>query len=105
MDKKMKLTLIIGIPVVIAVILTATLIWPGNLLGGGVTYEKYEQITYDMSYEEVAKILGKGTMESEAGDGESRIASYSWKGKEKNSRVIVVFYGDKMGSKSQLGLQ
>jgi hypothetical protein len=118
-NKKLRISLFIGIPVLLAVIGIAMFLSlnpPGsggeNSGGGGanpkiITLAQYNQVEKGMSYSQVVEILGtEGALQSEAGEkgSDSYLTVYLWKGKLDNSRAVMVFTGDKMAAKTHVGI-
>ena len=109
MNSKLKISMIIGIPVLlIAIGLGIFFTLGGNLDGKStpVTLAQYEQVQREMPYKDVISILGKGTLDSETGKkgSEDHTSIYVWSGKTENSRAVVVFHGGLVASKTQVGL-
>ena len=73
-----------------------------------ITKADYDQIQNGMSYEDVVKIIGSdGEQMSETGTkgDEYYTVVYDWKGKDGASNAVMEFQGDKLQTKSQIGLQ
>lgn len=73
-----------------------------------ITLEQFNQIEEGMTYEEVKKILAtSGELQSESGDmdSESSVLIYTFIGKAEDSRAVVMLRGDKVISKSHIGLE
>lgn len=115
MKKKTKLTLFIGIPVIVlAAAITLFLALggagsPSDKPDGSktITIAQYNKIEKGMSYAEVKALIGlDGALQSEAGEKgtDTYVATYVWKGKTANAVAVIMFQGDKMASKTQVGI-
>ena len=108
MNGKLKLGIIIGVPVLLIAIGLGLFFTPGNPFEKSkpITLAQYEQIEREMSYKEVVSILGKGTLDSNEGKKGSKdqISIYVWNGKTESSRAVVVFHGGLVASKTHVGL-
>jgi hypothetical protein len=118
--KKRRLALLIGIPVLLAVVgvaLFVLLAHPfgtdnGEKNGSGnetktITLAQYGKVEKGMTYAQVVEILGsEGALQSEAGEKDSadHMTVYLWKGKNDDSRAVMVFTGEKMASKTHVGI-
>jgi hypothetical protein len=73
-----------------------------------ITLEQFNQIEDGMTYEDVKKILAtSGELQSESGDkdSESSVLIYTFTGKAEGSKAVVMLRGDKVISKSNIGLE
>lgn len=73
-----------------------------------ITLEQFNQIEDGMTYEDVKKILAtSGELQSESGDkdSESSVLIYTFTGKAEDSKAVVMLRGDKVISKSHIGLE
>ena len=114
MNKKLKLGLLIGVPVLlIAVGLTLFFTLRINSGNGNldsnpaITLSQYNQLEKGMTYKQVSEILGSdGTLQSENGvkDNGGYIATYVWYGKTKNAKAVITFNGDLLGVMTYIGL-
>lgn len=73
-----------------------------------ITLEQFNQIEDGMTYEDLKKILKtSGEIQSESGDkdSDSNVLIYTFTGKAEDSKAIVMLRGDKVISKSNIGLE
>jgi hypothetical protein len=72
-----------------------------------ISLEEYNAVEIGMSYEEVTKIIGsKGTISSEAGEGEYKTFLVIWYGSgSAGSNTNITFQNNKVMAKAQFGLK
>ena len=73
-------------------------------IAADLTLENYNKLETDMSYQEVARILGSdGTVSRFAEVNGFKLVSYRWKG-DNLKRIFCTFRNDKLTKKSESGL-
>jgi hypothetical protein len=73
-----------------------------------ITLDQFNQIEEGMTYEDVKQILQtSGELQSQSGDIDSNanIKIYTFSGQAKDSKAVVMLRGDKVISKSNIGLE
>jgi hypothetical protein len=127
MNKKVKLSLIIGIPVLAVIAAALILFLPGGVLNKAadsdpasntsittpegkpaITVEKFNQVQKGMTYEEVKTLLGadgeKVVNEGAQSTDSEYLTTYRWYGQNDGSVAVMSFLDGKLAAKTQIGL-